>query len=110
MELVSQDMNGVAIVRAAGTLDTASSALMRKCEHFAQPSRSVVFDMSGLTYLDSAGLGAIVTAVKSLKQAGHTMVLAAPSGAVRKVLTVTAIDKIVPVAETVEQGVSRLKA
>jgi anti-anti-sigma factor len=49
----------------------------------------VVFDLSGLTRIDSVGLGLLYIAKEDLEAAGRTLSLASPRGNVAKLLELT---------------------
>ena len=67
----------------------------------------VVFDLSGVTYVDSAGIGTIVRGLIKLKKLGGTLRLAGVQGMVGGVLKLTQIDRtfeIFPTAAEAAQG------
>jgi anti-anti-sigma factor len=67
----------------------------------------VVFDLSGVTYIDSAGIGTVVRSLLKLRKLGGTLRLAGVKGMVGGVLKLTQIDRnfeIFPTAEEAAQG------
>lgn len=91
---VEQSDHGQAIVLALrGELDLATVPSLR--DHLLEAVRthqSVVLDLAGLTFLDSTGLGLLVSAVKRLSARNGTLVVAAPSPTVRRVLEVSGLE------------------
>ena len=76
-------------------------------ELIGQGSIWIVFDLSGVTYIDSAGIGTVVRALIKLKKLGGTLRLAGVTGMVGGVLKLTQIDRsieIFPSAEEAAQG------
>ena len=67
-------------------------------------SRKIVLNMEGLTYLDSAGLGLLAISFEQAKLDNIALCLVNPVGAVRRILDLTQLPKIVPVHETEEQA------
>lgn len=61
----------------------------------------IVVDLSGVDYIDSSGLGALIGALKSTRQASGDLRIAAPGQQVRAVLHLTNIDRILVPFETV---------
>jgi anti-anti-sigma factor len=57
----------------------------------------VVADLTDVSFLDSAGIRSIVEAHRWLTERSVTLTLANPSPFVRRVLTVTALDTLIPV-------------
>jgi anti-sigma B factor antagonist len=58
--------------------------------------KKVVFDLSGVTHIDSTGIGIIVMCAGKLKQAGGSMRVCA-QGHVEQVLKLTSIDKVIEI-------------
>ena len=56
-------------------------------------------DMSGVTFIDAAGVGVLVAAANRARQAGGGLSLLAPSWPVRRLLAVFPLDAILPIAE-----------
>jgi anti-sigma B factor antagonist len=61
----------------------------------AEGRKKVIFDLSGVTHIDSTGIGIIVMSAGQLKKAGGELRAAIPTGHVEQVLTMTNVDKIV---------------
>jgi len=67
----------------------------------------VIFDLSGVQHLDSAGVGRIVACVSKLKKSGGALRVAGAGGMVENVLKMTQVDKIVglyPTATAASEG------
>jgi anti-sigma B factor antagonist len=60
----------------------------------------VVLDLSGVTKLDSGGLGKVVNCLSRLKKAGGVMRLAGVKGMIEGVLKLTLVDRLVKVYPT----------
>ena len=70
-------------------------------------SRRVVLEMSGVEYIDSAGIGIVALAAGRLREAGGRLsVAAAPEGRVAQMLKVTQMDLIVKVAADSESAIA----
>jgi len=97
--------NGTVATRLDGKLgfETVNSFIqtMRK-----EPAKRLVLDMSGLSFLDSSGVGALVSLFVSRKNAGKTMVLASLTKQAIAVLQVSGILKLIPTYPTVEAAVN----
>jgi len=57
--------------------------------------KKVIFDMAGVTNLDSTGIGIIVMSAGQIKKAGGELRVAAATAHVEEVLKMTNIDQIV---------------
>jgi anti-sigma B factor antagonist len=70
---------------------------------------SVIFDLSGLSFLSSAGMGTLVTAVRRAREGGGDAVLCRPSPEVAGPLRMTLLPRFAPVAATLEDALCRLR-
>ena len=69
----------------------------------------VILDMTGVNYLDSAGIGLLALAAGRLKERGGKLVVVAQAGRVLSLLTMTQITVIVPVCPTLAAAADSLK-
>ena len=85
------------------SLETVNSFLqtMRK-----EQAKHLVLNMSGVAFLDSSGVGALVSLFVTRKHAGKTMVLASLTKQTIAVLQVSGILKLIPTYPTMEAAVS----
>ena len=84
----------------AGELDLGTADTLRVClQQLDEGYDELVVDLSGLSFLDSTGLGLLVAtrhAIAEREQPG-TMVLRNPEGNVRRVLEVSGVDQVLTV-------------
>ena len=66
----------------------------------------VIFDMSMVDYIDSAGIGLVALCAGKLKSAGGKLVVVAPEGRVKQLMSMTQVDAIVRVCATAEAAAS----
>jgi anti-anti-sigma factor len=69
-----------------------------------EPAAHLILDMSGLSFLDSAGVGALVTLFVSRRKQRKTLALAALTVQSTAVLQVAGLLKLLPVYSSVEQA------
>jgi anti-sigma B factor antagonist len=69
-------------------------------------TQRVIVDMSGVDYIDSAGIGMVALAAGKLKEVGGKLAVVAPDGRVLQLLKLTQMNTIVAVRSTVEEAVS----
>lgn len=88
--------DGVAVVRGVGRLNMVSAPHLREAVAGAIADRRprVVVDLSGVEFMDSSGLGALVGCLKTTRQAGGDLRIAAPSDQVTMVLQLSNLDRI----------------
>ncbi len=86
-------------VTVAGDVDLLNVAALRRClgETLIEGCRRLVVDMSEVTFIDSAGLGALVAAWKRARVLRADLVVWRPSPPVTTVLGLTALDRVLRV-------------
>lgn len=86
------------VLIVAGELDTHTSTVLRAGFAAAGDDGSeVVIDLSGCTFADSATLGVLVAEHKRLAAAGRNLVVRAPGPAVRRVLELSGLLRVLDV-------------
>ncbi|MDP1820478.1 MAG: STAS domain-containing protein [Acidimicrobiales bacterium] len=91
----------------SGELDLASAGSLRACfEGLDARFRSIVVDLSDLTFLDSTGLGLLVQAQQRFGPEFRELALRNPLGNVRHVLAISGVDQVVPILTDPQQAVA----
>jgi anti-sigma B factor antagonist len=87
--------NGI-VIELKGELDIFSSPTLKDKLYslIDTSSNDVIIDMNDVTYIDSTGLGVFVGALKKSRQKGTNIVLKNLKPNVRKVFTITGLDKV----------------
>ncbi len=62
--------------------------------------KKVIFDLAGVTHVDSTGIGIIVMVAGQMKRAGGELRVAAAQDHVEKVFMLTSVDKLIPMHPT----------
>lgn len=82
--------NGAHVVLLHGQLDLANAERVREILR-GTGGETVVADLSGLTFLDSSGIAALLAARSEVLAEGRAFVLRGAKGIVRQVLEVTGL-------------------
>ena len=90
-----------------GDLDAASSEVLRStlrelADEVTENGRLVI-DLSDVPFLDSAGLGAVISGVRAVHAKGANVVLSGPRPSVANLLRTTEIDQVVEVVGAEQQ-------
>lgn len=90
-----------ALVRLRGRLTFNDHAKLRAAirEMQANKVERQILDLSGLEFVDSAGIGMLLIAREEMTIASKTLVLRGAQGQVKRVLTVAQLSKIVAIEE-----------
>ena len=110
MEISQEELNGVVSVKMSGRLDAASAPDAEKVFEEIQDAGKlkVLLDMSGLEYISSVGLRAILTLVKELGLKGGKVVLCRLTDYVKEIFEVSGFTAIIPIADSIDSGLRNL--
>ena len=97
--------DGVAVIVCPARVSMAVAASFRDAIGAAvEQAPRVVVDLGPTTFIDSSGLGALVSGLKTCRQAGGDLRIAAAGEQVRTVLKLTNLDRILRAHPTVEDA------
>jgi anti-anti-sigma factor len=91
-----READGGVVLAPAGRLTVVTAPELRAAvaERISAGDRIIVVDLSGTDFVDSSGLGALVSCLKSARQAGGDLRIVAPTEQVTMVLRMTNLDRI----------------
>jgi len=98
------------IVRPAmSSLDVGTAATLKKTLVSAAETRDPILlvDLSAVVEIDSSGIGALVAGLKAARGSGGTVRLFGVRREVRDVMTLTMLDRVLPVFDTVEEAMEQ---
>jgi len=107
VDLNRSEADGRAVVlRPSGRLNLTTAAVLRQsvAAEVDGGRVRVVLDLADVSFVDSSGLGAIVGGLKSARQAGGDLRIAAAGEQVRTVLELTNLDRVLRPHDTVEDA------
>jgi anti-sigma B factor antagonist len=99
-DIVVLEITGrITIGRECKQLEWATDALVRE-----KQEKKIIFDLTGVTHIDSTGVGIIVMSAGQVKEAGGQLRLAGVNQHVEHVLRITSVDKLVTWSPTVSEA------
>jgi anti-sigma B factor antagonist len=108
MELViSIENEGSSCMMALdGEVDVYTSSRLRQAlnEAIDKGCGNVVVDLQELGFIDSSGLGVLVSALRRLKENGGTLRLVCTKESILKIFRITGLDKVFPIFSTVAEA------
>ncbi len=99
-----QTAEGYTICRPIGELDAFTVSQFRQALAELASSPRLVIDMSGVPFVDSAGLGALIGGIRRSRELGGDVVVACNRPSLVRTLRTTGFDRIVTMVETVEEA------
>jgi len=101
VDIQVEDLKRVELVRISGRIDSSNAAEFdRVLKEVVGRKQNVVLEMSGVDYISSAGLRAMVALLRECKKHKGDVVLARPSERVMEVLALAGLDTLFQVKES----------
>ena len=93
------------VLSVTGELDMhCSPALQERLETLATgDAPKVALDLSAVPFMDSSSLGMLVANLKRLRERGGELALVGVTGSPQKVLSITGVDRVIPVYNQVSE-------
>ena len=101
--------NGILVLHPIGRLDLLSaSELKRQLTQFVSEGHSrLLVDLNEVPFVDSTGLGALVSGLKAAREVGGDLRLSRPGDQARVVLELTTLDRVLQSYDTVEEALAK---
>ena len=99
---------GVVLLRASGDLDAYTAPGLRSELHSAAAGDEglVVVDLADVTFIDSAGLGALVGAHRRMREGGGCLRIVRPPPLVARAFELTGLDGVLDLCDDREQALA----
>ena len=104
--------DGTVVVRVAGRImlgDESARIETLTGQLLAEGHRKLIFDVGGVTHIDSTGIGRFIASFNQVMQAGGALVMAGAAGVVREGFRVTRLDTVFRFAPSVEAAAAQMQ-
>jgi anti-sigma B factor antagonist len=110
MQLRTQvsEIAGWTVVSIYGEVDVATSPQLREqlIQLVGEGRTRLVLDLEGVDFLDSTGLGTIVSALKRARTHGGDLRLVCTEARITRLFEITGLDKAVPLHPTLDAAIA----
>lgn len=108
LTLNSTRVHDHAVLEVGGEVDMYSSPALREriTELLDGEDQALVIDLSGTSFLDSTGLGALVAGLNHAKQVGAQMPVVCSSDRILKLFRITGLDGVFTIFSSVDAAVA----
>ncbi|MDP7422036.1 MAG: STAS domain-containing protein [bacterium] len=105
MDITTEEKNGVTIVRMSGKINVPEAQeLMTVIEKLIDDGKhKLVIDFCEIKYIGSLGVGVLATLLRKVIQVGGSMKLVSLNLFVKKIFTVTKLDKIFEIYDSLDE-------
>lgn len=112
MEIQNREENGVTIIAIEGRMDASNASVAEGEINKALEGEQnrLLFDLSRLEYLSSGGLRVILGAAKEIRRREGKVVLAALKEYVYEIFEVSGFTAMIPIKDTIEEGLSEVSS
>ena len=98
--------NKTLILRLAGDLigeDSGAAVIEVATDAIQENLRNCIVDISGLRYINSSGIGLLITILTKFRNKGGEVYLMKPSESVQKLLVITKLNAIFQIVQSEEE-------
>jgi anti-sigma B factor antagonist len=106
-ETIRTHQSGGVLLRARGEIDVATAPEFHAAlaQLIGGGAEILIVDMSEVSFIDSTGLGVLVSAEKESRAAGHELRLVVTQPHVTKLLALTGLDEVFTVVSSPQDAV-----
>lgn len=110
MKVTSYFKEEIAILTLNGRLDASQTQKLRdEFKQLNKEKHDFIFDFSDLEFIDSTGLGMIITCLKSILENKRRLVIVGMNSKVRMVFEITRAHKIFEIFDDMQAAIDFLK-
>lgn len=110
LEINTEETDAYTLIRPSGELDAYTVGTFRETLARLAEGGDLLIDLSQVSFMDSAGLGALIGGIRLSREAEHAVAVACNRPVLVRLLHTTGFDRIVPVSESVEEAEEALLA
>lgn len=111
MQLYFKSINRTLIVSAVGEIDHHTSEDARnRIDNYIDNNmiKNVIFDFSGVNFMDSAGIGVIIGRYKKVSSLGGKVAVANTNPQIKRIMEISGIHKIAELYDSVDKALSNI--
>ena len=95
----------VAVYAPHGDLEVSTVGAARAELTALEKQPAVIIDLTAVNFIDSAGLGVIIGALRRVREGDGRAAICGPRAPIRRLLHVTGVDRQVPIVDTFDDAV-----
>ncbi len=109
MDIEIEQTPAYTLCRPSGELDAYTVPEFRDALGELTDVTALLIDLSDVPFMDSAGLGALIGGIRRTRENGGEVAVACSRASLKRLLHTTGFDRIVPVAESVDEAAEALR-
>lgn len=108
LDFQHREVRGCKIAQPSGEIDMDNAPILEDRLGALVEQGHTVLDLSGVTFLDSTALSAVIVAYRRAQARDHSLRLAGAKGWVRRILKITELDVVLEHHDEVDDAVDAL--
>lgn len=110
LEITIEETEEYTLIQPSGELDAYTVGTFREALARLAEQGDLLIDLSQVSFMDSAGLGALIGGIRLSREAEHAVAVACNKPQLVRLLHTTGFDRIVPVSDSLEEAEEALLA
>lgn len=95
------------VIRPTGELDMTNATTFKediKKEFVQEGKVNIILDLSSVNYIDSTGLGVLISLQRSCRMGGGALVFCGLENNLKRILKMTSLDSVFTIRESLEEA------
>ncbi len=111
MELNTRERDGIVIIEVSGEVDLYNAPTLKEeiQKLVEQEKYKIIMNLDRVSYVDSSGIGALISSYSNLKKFQGSMRISNVAGSVRKVFELTKLTSFFDIDDDEEQSLAAIK-
>ncbi|MEN6358025.1 MAG: STAS domain-containing protein [Armatimonadota bacterium] len=112
LETNVRDVDGVNVLDVTGEIDVYTAPQFKEAINsvLSGGQKHLIINFAQVTYMDSSGFGALLSATKQLKPAGGTVNLIKCCGSIDRILKITRLNTVFGIYDSLDEALEAVKA
>lgn len=112
LETNIHDIDGMNVLDVTGEIDVYTAPQFKEAINsvLSGGQKHLIIDFAQVTYMDSSGFGALLSATKRLKPIGGTVNLIKCNGSIDRILKITRLNTVFGIYGSIEEALEAVKA
>ena len=106
LDVKTEQSGATCMISLTGEVDVYTSPRLKKelIDRIDAGCLDIVVELDALGFIDSSGLGVLVSGLRHAKEHGGTLRLVCTNESILKIFRITGLDKVFPLFSTVEEA------
>lgn len=112
LETNVRDVDGMNVLDVTGEIDVYTAPQFKEAINsvLSGGQKHLIINLAEVTYMDSSGFGALLSATKRLRPIGGTVNLVKCSGSIDRILKITRLNTIFGIFQSIDEALKTAKS